>query len=87
LNYLKDEAGAFSRSFISFDFPLTFFPCSRQDPVAKEDSEYPEWLWTIAEKEGSKQKGDAEAERLRAERKQIKRERTVAIKAANTLKG
>ncbi|GAA5868402.1 hypothetical protein JCM8547_002181 [Rhodosporidiobolus lusitaniae] len=62
------------------------------DPVAKEDAEYPAWLWTLAtDAAASGKKGKAaerdEAEQIRLEKKELKRERKVAIKAANTLKG
>ncbi|GAA5968419.1 hypothetical protein JCM11641_007629 [Rhodosporidiobolus odoratus] len=58
------------------------------DPIAKEDHEYPEWLWTLvdaAPKETAE--GANEAEKLRVEKKELKRQRKVAIKAANSLKG
>ncbi|GAA5886397.1 hypothetical protein JCM6882_001626 [Rhodosporidiobolus microsporus] len=60
-----------------------------QDPVALEDSEYPAWLWTLADDgPAPKLSKDASAgEQLKAEKKDLKRQRKVAIKAANALKG
>ncbi|BGP19403.1 hypothetical protein JCM10213_000640 [Rhodosporidiobolus nylandii] len=57
------------------------------DPVAKEDSEYPAWLWTITAEEGSGAGKEGEAAQLAREKKELKKQRKVAIKAANSLKG
>ncbi|GAA6042485.1 hypothetical protein JCM8097_003050 [Rhodosporidiobolus ruineniae] len=63
------------------------------DPVAKDDAEYPAWVWILAEEggvgaaTGKKGKGKDVDEALKAEKKDLKRARKVAIKAANSLKG
>ncbi|GAA6013293.1 hypothetical protein JCM10207_000845 [Rhodosporidiobolus poonsookiae] len=64
------------------------------DPVAQADSAYPAWLWALASGEeaaaaGKKAvAGEKEGEaRIRAEKRELKRGRKVAIKAANDLKG
>ncbi|KAM0752056.1 hypothetical protein T439DRAFT_379183 [Meredithblackwellia eburnea MCA 4105] len=65
------------------------------DPVALEDSAYPDWVWTLAEapttgggaKGAVKADGDkSEQDKLKAARKQMAKENKTAIKAKNTLK-
>ncbi|GAA5832072.1 hypothetical protein JCM11251_002807 [Rhodosporidiobolus azoricus] len=60
-----------------------------QDPVALEDSEYPAWLWTLANEAAPTKLGKnaSAGEVLAAEKKELKRQRKAAIKAANVLKG
>ncbi|BGP34745.1 hypothetical protein JCM10296v2_006567 [Rhodotorula toruloides] len=58
------------------------------DPVAMEDSEYPSWVWQLGQPDApvKSKKVDVET-RLRAEKKELKRQRKAAIKARNALKG
>lgn len=58
------------------------------DPVAMEDSEYPAWVWQLGQPDApiKGKKVDVET-RLRAEKKALKRQRKVAIKARNALNG
>ncbi|KWU44528.1 hypothetical protein RHOSPDRAFT_33856 [Rhodotorula sp. JG-1b] len=58
------------------------------DPVALEDDKYPAWVWTLAEPARKAPKeGADEAANLRNQRKALKAERKVSMKAANALKG
>lgn len=58
------------------------------DPVALEDDKYPAWVWTLAESARKAPKeGADEAANLRNQRKALKAERKVSMKAANALKG
>ncbi|KAK4052710.1 hypothetical protein OIV83_001997 [Microbotryomycetes sp. JL201] len=66
------------------------------DPVAKEDAEYPAWLWSLVEpaKKGTdgtttaaNPRGTGKKFDLKAEQKKLKRDSKAAIKASNTLKG
>ncbi|BGO94896.1 hypothetical protein NBRC10512_006159 [Rhodotorula toruloides] len=58
------------------------------DPVAMEDSEYPSWVWQLGQPDApvKSKKVDVET-RLRAEKKELKRQRKAAIKARNALNG
>ncbi|GAA5908898.1 hypothetical protein JCM5296_002496 [Sporobolomyces johnsonii] len=57
------------------------------DPVAKEESEYPPWVWTLLNP-GAKQHGENdEVAKLKKQKKELKRAGKAAIKAANSLKG
>ncbi|KAK4057499.1 hypothetical protein OIO90_001568 [Microbotryomycetes sp. JL221] len=49
-----------------------------QDPVAKDDSEYPSWLWQLTEQTSSTQLSN---------RQTLKQQSKQTIKAKNTLKG
>lgn len=58
------------------------------DPVALEDDKYPAWVWTLAESARKAPKeGADEAANLRNQRKVLKAERKISMKAANALKG
>ncbi|TKA53610.1 hypothetical protein B0A53_03901 [Rhodotorula sp. CCFEE 5036] len=58
------------------------------DPVALEDDKYPAWVWTLAESARKAPKeGADEAANLRNQRKALKAERKISMKAANALKG
>ncbi|KAM0786801.1 hypothetical protein ACM66B_002234 [Microbotryomycetes sp. NB124-2] len=60
------------------------------DPVAKDDDEYPNWLWTLVEP--AKKPTNSSSKRaatidLEAAQRKLKRDSKAAIKASNTLKG
>ncbi|GAA5875041.1 hypothetical protein JCM3774_003412 [Rhodotorula dairenensis] len=57
------------------------------DPVALEDDQYPAWVWTLTEARKPAAEGQDEAANLRHQRKALKAERKVSMKAANALKG
>ncbi|GAA5972006.1 hypothetical protein JCM21900_001994 [Sporobolomyces salmonicolor] len=58
------------------------------DPVAKEESEYPPWVWTLLNPGAKEQQGENdEVANLRKQKKELKRASKAAIKAANALKG
>ncbi|BGP57728.1 hypothetical protein JCM8202v2_005375 [Rhodotorula sphaerocarpa] len=58
------------------------------DPTALEDSAYPAWVWTLTESAQKQPTPCAdEGANLRHQRKSLKRERKVSVKAANALKG
>ncbi|GAA5992251.1 hypothetical protein JCM10908_001839 [Rhodotorula pacifica] len=58
------------------------------DPVALEDDKYPAWVWTLTESaRKAPTEGADEAANLRHQRKTLKAERKVSMKAANALKG
>ncbi|WPK25810.1 hypothetical protein PUMCH_003141 [Australozyma saopauloensis] len=54
------------------------------EPVALEDSEYPDWLWTILDKKGNDEKLKAE-DIMRWRKKQLNKANAEKIKANNFL--
>lgn len=53
-----------------------------EDPVAKEDSEYPEWLWSLADEDMGVGRTDSP---IRAMRRQLNKQNTDAIRCVHRI--
>lgn len=92
LSFFRTSKRLFSTSFTTLNTPKSSVPAGTvlnlkirkngDEPVALEDSEYPEWLWDTLDKE-KMEKDLKEQDLMRWRKKQINKANTAKIKNNN----